>query len=176
MHGYFEQERNGTGGVLFLMVSFLLGICLVLSISFVRQSTSRSVAETVQSTIAMQCLASCYINKAEYGSSGTWTDPSKEFKSTSRTYTTTIKPLEQFNQTMKKYRLMRSNERTGRSSGEAKEVYLQWKRYDPDQGYRSTFYFEVGEYVCYDSWWDHILKIHPSPQKVSTESSYTINS
>lgn len=178
MFDYLNKEREGTGGILFLNVSVILAVCLVLTVTFIRESTSRSVAETVESTIATQCLASCYTNQGKYGSEGYWEGVGSEttFKSTSKKGAD-FNPLNTFNETMKHYHLMKDNERAGQTSGESKKFSAEWKRKDykdSNGNWHASFKIQFDEYTCFDSWWSHIMKIQPSAQKVTTEVTYTL--
>lgn len=170
-----EKRKDGTGGLLFIFTSMILAVILIGTTTFIRAATSRSVAESVEHTIAMQCLASCYTHPEQYGDYQVWTS-NTTFEPINRDGVR-FDPLNTFNSVMKSYRLMRSNERPNAADGASGErISMKWNRNDHvyDGETHPTFEIQIGPYACYDSWWDHIFKITPNPVRVVVEDSYSL--
>lgn len=179
-HSYMNKDRHGTGGVLFLLSTAMLAVMMVFTITFIRISTAKSVAESVEHTIALQCLASAYLHPTKYSDTNTWTS-NKTFDAIT-TGSDPINPLQQFNDTMKAYNLMKHGERSGQADGTADEwIAMKYIKKDstslsPEGKPLSTFEIQIGGWTCYDNWWDAAWPIVPNSAKVTIETSgYTPN-
>lgn len=172
---FFNKERSGAGGILFIGCSMALAMIFVLTITFIRLSTAKSVAESVEHTIALQCLASCYLHPNSYGEDNVWTDTTQKFDPITEGGNQ-IKPVDQFISTMKAYNLMSRGER-GKTDGAADiKVAMRYIKHD-SSNYSSNPSFEICVYnwSSYDSYWTHVFKIKPNPVKVVVEDAYKPN-
>lgn len=171
---YLERDRSAAGGLVFIFVTMILALTMIITITFIRASTARSVAESVEHTIALECLASIYTHPDIYDGDQTWTS-NHVFESINSSGST-IDPLNQFITVMQEYNLMRSDERAGFASGDSEIfIYMRYIEADEDSNGYPTFEIQIGNWVCFDSWWDHVFKITPSAVKVTIESDYSIS-
>ena len=165
---FLNADRRGTGGLLFMFVSIVMALTMVLTITYVRASTARSVAESVEHTIALQCLASCYTHPNKYNDENFWTG-NREFESITETGQP-IDPLQQFNDAMVTYRLMNT-----RDLGD-EQISMAYKKADASSVRKGkkvpSFEIQISNWSCYDTWWDHLSKISPNPVKVVIEADY----
>lgn len=165
---FLQSNRHGTGGLLFMFVSIVMALTMVLTITFVRMSTARSVAESVEHTIALQCLASCYTHPDKYNNENYWTG-NREFDSITESGQP-IDPLKQFNDAMVTYHLMSPR------GLDKEQIAMSYKKADPSsvrKGQRvPSFEIQISNWACYDTWWEHLSRIRPNPVKVVIENDY----
>lgn len=179
---FLNSERDGTGGLLLLITSSMLAFMMIFTITLIRVSTARSVAESVEHTIALQCLASVYSHPAEYPTEQTWT-ANTTFPSVSKTGTA-IDPLQQFNDTMKSYHFMKTNEYINAHPGvndaeqaaanSTEKITMRYNPNDNIHGGRThaSFEIQIYDWACDNSIWSDIIKIKPNPVKVTIEDGY----
>lgn len=156
---YLKTDRKGTGGLLILYSGAFLSLMLVLTISLIKVSTSRSVAESVEHTIAMECLASSYVNNVN---SQTWTSD-HVFDSITKTGQS-IDPKKQFNSVMTSYHLIDPSS-TGKET-----IYMKYNR--RDSGGLPSFTLQISNWDCNISFWTQKWTITPNPAKVTIENNY----
>lgn len=159
---YLDSARKGTGGLLFMFVSGICALTMVFTITFIRDSTARAVAESTEHTIAMECLASCYSNNlpAQTWNSNYLFPALNSYDPTA----TPFDPLKTFNDTMHSYRLMAPE-----YSVPADQVYM---KYDTSSPNHPTFEIQFGPFQVFDSWWDDtFFKIYPNPMQVVIEDN-----
>jgi hypothetical protein len=136
---------------------------MIFTISFIRISTARAVAETTEQTIALQCLASCYTNNTP---STTWNSNATFATINSKgTNTANFDPLKTFNDTMHAYNLMSDD-----YSVPSTQVYLKYDATtDPDH---PTFEVQFGSFPVTNNWWDmHVYKVLPNPVQAVVEDN-----
>lgn len=156
---YLDSARKGTGGLLFLFVSGICALTMIFTITFIRVSTARAVAESTEHTIAMECLASCYSNNTP---SQTWRTNHEFPPLNSHTMgATNFNPLETFNKTMIAYNLMDPND-------VSEEVYM---KYDNSNRNHPTFEIQFGPFRIYDTYWEHMVTVFPNPMQVVIEDN-----
>ena len=133
---YLNRDVPATGGLLFIVTSMFLAVSLVFGTTLAKETTSRSVAKSVEQQIAIQCLASCYINNE---------DPF-EIRDGNRTFKklgangTEIDPLAQFNTAMHGYNLMAPQ-------SNATDIAMGYTRGKTSKS--TTFTLQCGEYKLY---------------------------
>lgn len=161
---FLKQDRCGTGGLLFIFTSMILAVTMIGTVTFIRASTARSVAESVEHTIALQCLASCYTHPNKYGTTNTWTSDNV-FDSVTKDGTT-IDPLNEFNSLMTSYHLI--------SNDKADKISMKYSKHDNivNGSYHPSFEIQIAGWSASDTFWDSVLKITPNPAKVTIEDSY----
>lgn len=157
-----REERRGTGGLLILYSGLFLSIMLMLTVSLIKVSTARSVAESVQHTVAMECLASSYVNNLD---SEVW-NGNHVFPSVNKDGQD-IDPLEQFNSFMRSYKLLDENQ-----TGDEK-IYIKYDKSD-NNGHPSLT-LQIGGWGCaFPFSVNNTYKIYPNPAKVTIEDSYKV--
>ena len=165
MLDYLNKTRRGTGGLLIIYTSMALTLMLVTTITFIRVSTARSVAESVEHTIALQCLASCYTHPESYSNENYWSD-NKEFEPIYGKGDD-INPQQEFNSLMQSYHLMDSD-----TSGETVAMHYSKTGNVINGKKHPTFEIQIGNWKCFNSFWDNFIRIVPNPVKVTIEDSY----
>lgn len=175
MKEFLNERRSAAGGIVFIFVTMILAFTMIITITFIRASTARSVAESVEHTIALECLASIYTHPTEF-TRDTYTWTSNYTFPAIVTGGSAIDPLDQFVSVMQEYNLMKSDERAGVTYDASDiTVYMKYIASDPDSNGYPTFEIQIGNWVAFDSWWDHIFRITPNPVKVTIENSYSIS-
>lgn len=126
-------------------------------VTMMTASSARSVAESVEHTIALECLSSCYVNN---NPTQTWTS-NRTFKPLADNGQD-INPLTEFNRIMTQYRLMGS---TGNE-----KIFMKYTA-----GTTPTFELQIYDWNCLDAVWSQIVRITPAPVKVTIEDIYKPN-
>lgn len=160
-----KMKRKGTGGLLFIFTSMALAFMMIVSITFIRASTARSIAESVEHTIALQCLASCYTHPDKYNDYNQWTS-NKTFDSVSDSGSD-IDPLGEFNSLMTSYNLIDP----GRGATQISMVYDKNGNVYNNKKH-PTFEIQIAGWTADDTFWVRRLPIRPNPVKVTIEDSY----
>lgn len=162
---FLKRDRNGTGGLLFIFTSMALAFMMICSITFIRASTARSIAESVEHTIALQCLASCYTHPTKYNDYNQWTS-NKTFDAVSDSGSD-IDPLQEFNNLMMSYKLIDP------SKPATKISMVYDKKGNVYRGKKHpTFEIQIAGWSADDTFWARTLQIKPNPVKVTIEDSY----
>lgn len=181
-----NTEREGTGGLLFIVVSIMLTFMLVTCFTLARLITTRSVAESVEHTIALQCLASCYINPVDNGLTTTTTEHAYGSEATfapisGNGHGIEIDPTEQFNNIMTELHLMRDGTdwsgEVGLSSGTKQALYRKYTK-DSAEGYtkgQATFTLQMQPFIAFNSWWNITDIVQPKATTVVIERTYSAN-
>lgn len=153
------KERGGFSGLLMLATCAILAFAMIFSVTFMQASTARSVAESVEHTIALECLSSCYINNSD---SQTWTS-NTVFKALS-SEGTPIDPLAEFNQIMTSYHLM--------GAGGAEQILMRYDKQGSDGISSPTFELQIYGWNSQDTLWGQLIPITPNVSKVVIEDIY----
>lgn len=133
-----NEEVPATGGILFIVTSIFLAVALMWGVTLAKETTSSSVARSVSQTISLECLASCYINNvptSSWNSNHVFSKISKNGQN--------INPLEQFNNAMHSYNLMRA-------SDSCKEVRMKYNKGATNKD--TTFTLQFGSYKVMGNW------------------------
>lgn len=148
-------EKKCTGGLLFLVVSSIIAFMLVFCVLLMKATMTRSVAESVEHTIALECLASCYIdpggNQIVGETSHSW-HGAPTFRSLSGVRTKDINPVEQFNTIMKNLHLM-----AGAVEGSTNNVNITYNKNTngSSAGYgnnQATLTLQMGQFRAENTW------------------------
>lgn len=67
LNNKLNEKRSCVGGLLFLVCAMAIAGMLLFTTTISRASMIRSVAESVEHTIALECIASCYVNPVANG-------------------------------------------------------------------------------------------------------------
>lgn len=183
---YLKQEKPATGGLLFMTVALIIVAMFIFTVTTSRVTMSRSVAESVEHVIAMECLASCYIHPNQSAVHGQkeieWNDVGKSFsfqQLSAKKGSTPITPVKDFNTIMQKLKLMRDASAKEGETPESQSAHMYYKYYtkdDPTEGYKAgqaIFDLQMQEYSNYDTFWTQIWKIRPNNVRVTIENSYS---
>ena len=105
-----NDKRTCTGGMLFMVCSLFIVMMIAFCVGVSRNAMARSVAESVEHTIALECLASCYTNPGSNFDNPTTSregqfNDSKTFAALG-TSLTEINPVREFNDVMTNLNLM----------------------------------------------------------------------
>lgn len=160
---FLKRKKAGTGGLLFIFTTMALAFLMVFTVTYIRVTTARSVAESVEHTIALQCLASAYTHPDKYGETNYWTS-NKIFDPITST-SKEINPLEEFNRIMTSYNLM---------GKQATKIAMAYNKTDNMNGGvpHSTFEIQVSGWTSKNYFWSNVIPIVPNPVKVVIEDDY----
>lgn len=156
-----NTKREGVGGLLFLVCAMAIAGMLTFSTTLARSAMIRSVAESIEHTIALECLASCYtnpvINGVDTGAGhGYWSgggdigfEPIGSSPGMVRIY-----PVAQFNEMMTGLKLMSTTRPNAQSSRVEVSYTVHKNSGEDDEGYgrnQPSLDLKIGEFAAFDS-------------------------
>lgn len=152
---FLKRKRSGFSGLIMLSTTAICAVALIFVVIFMQASTARSVAESVEHTIALECLSSCYVNNND---NQTWTS-NAIFKPLTAEGNA-INPLEEFNQAMTTYGLM--------GKGGNEQILMKYTK----DGSSPTFELQIYGWNCLEAVWSKAIPITPNMAKVVIEDVY----
>lgn len=160
-----NERRDGTSGILLVVVAATLAALMCVSLTLIRASTAKSIAESVEHTVALQCLVSCYTHPYNYGDYTKW-DSNHIFEPITKNGTS-IDPATEFNNIMlSEYGMMSDS-----GNEEISMVYDKKGNYFHG-AYYPTFEIQISGWTCRDTAFSNIFQIRPEPMKVTVEEQY----